>query len=71
MAPARVFFEVLLDMFGADLSQQSDPVRFHVIAEVAYNQDVQFHRGGCFLAFRGEKGGFGGSERDLLARLRT
>jgi len=71
MAPARVFFEVLLDMFGADLSQESDPVRFHVIAEVPYSQDVQFHCGGCFLALRGEKGGFGGSECDLFTRLRT
>ena len=71
MAPARVFFEVLLDMLGADLGQESDSVRFHVTAEVAYNQDVQFHCGGCSLALRGEKGGFGGSECDLVTRLRT
>jgi hypothetical protein len=69
MAPARVFFEVLVDMFGADMSQEGDAVRFHMTAEVAYNQDVQFHCGGCFLAFRGEKGGLRGSERDFFARL--
>ena len=71
MAPARVLFEVLLDMLGADMGQESNPVRFHMTAEVAYNEDVQFHCGGCFLALRGEKGGLRGSERDLLARLRA
>src|SRR5215472_1497366 len=67
----RVFLEVLLDMFGTDMGQESDPVRVHVIAEVAYSQDVKFHCGGCFLALRGEKGGFCGSERDFFARLRA
>ena len=71
MAPARVFFEILLDMLGAYLGQESNPVRFHMTAEVAYNQDVQFHCGGCFLALRGEKGSFCGSECDLLALLRA
>ena len=53
------------------MGQESDPVRVHVIAEVAYSQDVKFHCGGCFLALRGEKGGFCGSERDFFARLRA